>query len=90
MLLSRMAIAKMFQDEGQNGHSGTIAAGDSPHGNITVSLGETLRRDSGGDIDLREPQAQRNDGYGRETGNGVGPGIDAHQETGQEGQVKHG
>lgn len=89
MLLSMLSIVKLTQDEGQNGHSGAVAAGDSPHGNIAVSLGEAVRGDSGGNIDLREPQTQRDDGHRRKTGDGSMPGTDAH-ETSQKGQVKRG
>ena len=89
MLLSRLGIVTLMQDEGQDGHSGTVAAGDSRRGDIAVSPVEIDRGDAGGDIDLREPQTQCDDGHGREAGDGSGPGIDAHEETGKR-QVKHG
>jgi len=34
MLLSRLGIVTLIQDEGQGRHPGTVAAGDSPCGNI--------------------------------------------------------
>ena len=89
MLLSRLDTGTLAQDEGQNGHSGTIAAGDSPHGDIAVSPVEVDRGDTGGNLDVREPQTQRNDGHSREVGNGSGPGTDAH-EADRKGQVKYG
>ena len=89
MLLSRLGIVTLVRDEGQNGHSGTVAAGDSPRRNIAVSPGQTVGSFSSRDFNLREPQAQRDDEHRREVGNGAGPGIDAH-ETGQKGQVKRG
>lgn len=90
MLLSSLGIVTLMQDEGQDGHSGTTARGDPQRGNIAVSPVEVDRGDSGGDIDVREPQTQRDDGHSRKAGNGSGPGIDAHEEAGQKGQVKHG
>ena len=89
MLISSFYIGTVMQDEGQNGHSGTIATGNPQRGNIAVSPVEIVRGDSGGDIDLREPQTQRDDGHGRKAGNGAGPGIEAH-EADQKGQVKRG
>ena len=89
MLLSSLDTGTLMQDEGQNGHSGAVTTGDSRCGNIAVSPVEVDRGDSGSDLDLREPQTQRDDGHGRKTGNGSGPGTDAQEETGK-GQVKHG
>ena len=90
MMLSILDIVTLTQDEGQNGHSGTVAAGDSSRRNIAVSPVEIDRGDSGGALDLREPQTQRDDGHGRKAGDGAGPGADAHEEVGQKGQVKRG
>ncbi len=94
MSLSRVGVVTLVQDEGQDGHSGTVAAGDSPCGNITVSPGKIVRCDPGSNFNIRKLQTQRDDGHGRKAGNGPGPGIDpdgqaAHEETGK-GQVKHG
>ena len=90
MLLSSLDNGKVMQDEGQDGHSGAVAAGDSRRGNIAVSPVEVDRGDTGGDLDLREPQTQRDDGHGRKAGDGAGLGVDAHEEAGRKGQVKHG
>ena len=90
MLLSRRDAVRLMQDEGQNGHSGTVAAGDSRRWDIAVSPVEIDRSDSGGAIDLREPQTQRDDGHGREVGDGAGPRVDADEEAGQKGQVNNG
>ena len=90
MLLSRLSIVTVVQNEGQNGHTGTTTAGDSQRGNIAVSPVETVRGDSGGDLDVREPQTQRDDGHGRKAGNGSRPGVDACEEAGRKGQVRRG
>ena len=89
MSLSKLGIVTITQNEGQNGHSRTVAAGDSQRGNIAVSPGEIVRCDPGCDFNFRELQTQRDDGHGRKAGNGFGTGTDAHEETGK-GQVKHG
>jgi hypothetical protein len=90
VLLSKLGIGTLIHNEGQDGHSGTVAAGDSPRGHIALSPVEVVRCDSGGDIHLRELQTQRDDGHSRKTSNGVGLGVDANEETGQKGQVKRG
>ncbi len=90
MLQSILGTGTVTYDEGQYRHSGTTAAGNSPCGNIEISLGEIVRGDSGGDIHLRELQTQRDDGHGGKTGDGVGLGVDAHKKAGRKGQVKRG
>ena len=90
MLLSSLDTATLMQDEGQDGHSGTVAAGNPTRGDIEVSPVEIVRCDSGGDLHLRELQTQRDDGHGREAGDGSGPGIDAYEEASRKGQVKRG
>ena len=90
MLLSSLNNGTVMLDEGQYGHSGTTATSDHRRGNIAVSPVEIDRGNTGGDLDLCEPQAQRDDGHGCKTGNGAGLGVDTHEEAGRKGQVKHG
>jgi hypothetical protein len=89
MLQSTLGMGTVTYDGDQYRHSGTTATGNSSCGNIEISPGENFRGDSGGDIHLRELQTQRDDGHGRKAGNGVGFGVDAHEEAGQKGQVKN-
>jgi len=90
MLQSSLGTGTVIYDEGQYRHSGTVAAGDSPCGNIAVSSIEIVWGDSSGDLHLRELQTQRDDGHSGKAGNGSGLGVDAHEEASQKDQVKHG
>jgi hypothetical protein len=70
-------------------HSGTVAGSDSSINHDPVSLVDAVRCIPDGLVFLYESETHNYNGYGRETGEGFGLGIEARQEGGQR-TVKNG